>query len=164
MNENQPLLIYLDTSVISAYFDERTPDRRDETRRFWDFARGYKLVISRLVASEIEDTPGDPKRNQMLDLVQNLSYLPLSPMVDQVAVDFASEGLVPAKKLDDARHLALAVVHGVNFLVSWNFKHMVNFRTIGKLPMLAAKNGYFKPLSIVTPEFFVNAMGQEGNK
>lgn len=150
----QTLTTYLDTSVISAYFDDRTPDRRDETRRFWGFAKDYQFLISDLVLREMEDTPNPDKRRQMRNLVQNLPVLPLTQKVSLLALDFAAENLVPPKKLDDAQHLALAVIQGVDFLVSWNFRHMVNVKTVGRLPMLAAKNSYFKPLAIVTPEFF----------
>ena len=150
----QTLTIYLDTSVISAYFDDRTPDRRDETRRFWDFARDYQFLVSDLVLREIEDTPSPDKKGQMRSLIQGIPILPLTEKATLLAIDFAVGNLVPPKKLDDAQHLALAVTHGVDFLVSWNFRHMVNVKTVGRLPMLAAKNGYFKPLAIVTPEFF----------
>lgn len=151
---NQPLTIYLDTSVISAYFDDRTPDRRDETRRFWDFAKDCQMFVSRLVFREIARTPDVARRSQLLSLVQDLPLLAQSPVVNLLAADFVAENLVPAKKLDDAQHLALAIVHGVDYLVSWNFKHMVNFKTVRKLPMLAAKNGYFKPLAVISPESF----------
>lgn len=156
-----PITIYLDTSVISAYFDDRTPQRRDETRRFWDFSKECQFFVSRAVVREILKTPDLIRRNQMLGVIRGLGLLDLTPSVSSLADDFAAENLVPAKKFEDAQHLALAVVHGVNFLASWNFRHMVNYKTVGKLPMLAAKNGYFKPLAVVTPEFFINTMGQE---
>ena len=99
----------------------------------------------------------------MRSLILELPVLPLNEKVGLLAKDFAAENLVPPKKLDDAQHLALAVIQGVDFLVSWNFKHMVNFKTIGRLPMLAGKNGYFKPLAITTPESFRTTVGQEDN-
>lgn len=159
--EPERITIYLDTSVISAYFDDRTPQRRDETRRFWDFSKECQFFVSRAVVREILKTPDLIRRNQMLGVIRGLGLLDLTPSVSSLADDFAAENLVPAKKFEDAQHLALAVVHGVNFLASWNFRHMVNYKTVGKLPMLAAKNGYFKPLAVVTPEFFINTMGQE---
>ena len=161
MQETRSLVIYLDTSVISAYFDDRTRSRQKDTRSFWRLSNDFQFVISRLVVREIQQTQEASQRNQMLALIESLSFLPVNPAVGLLANDFTSENLVPAKKFDDAQHLALAVVHGVDFLVSWNFKHMVNYRTIQKLPMLAAKNGYFKPLGIITPEAFINELGQE---
>jgi len=95
----------------------------------------------------------------MVVLAQDLPVLAQPDVVNLLAADFVAENLVPAKELEDAQHLALAVIHGVDFLVSWNFTHMVNFRTIRKLPLLAAKNGYFKPLGIVSPESFTLGTG-----
>jgi predicted nucleic acid-binding protein len=49
--------IYLDTSVISAYFDARTPQRQELTRRFWHSSLGMELVISRIVLLELQKDP-----------------------------------------------------------------------------------------------------------
>ena len=158
MQESNPLVIYLDTSVVSAYFDGRAESRQEDTRQFWEFSRTCQFVVSRLVVNEIRRTPTVSRRDEMLQLVEGLSSLLTSKEAEALALDFIHEGLVPVNKVDDALHLALAVTAGVDFLVSWNFKHMVNYKTVKKLPVLAAKNGYFKQLIVISPAAFTDEM------
>ena len=66
-----PDLIYLDTSIVSAYFDERARLRQADTQLFWG-SKGVQFVVSWLVYQEIERTPNRVKRDQMLDLIQSL--------------------------------------------------------------------------------------------
>lgn len=158
--DTTPDLVYLDTSVISAYFDERAIPRQEDTRLFWA-AKGVQFVVSWLVFQEIERTPNRAKRDQMVDLIQGLPLLPMTNSLRLLALDFVQHDLVPVKKLDDAQHLAMAVAHGMDFLVSWNFKHMVTRKTIQKLPMLAAKNGYFKQVIVTSPLAFIEELREE---
>lgn len=155
-----PDLIYLDTSIVSAYFDERARLRQADTQLFWG-SKGVQFVVSWLVYQEIERTPNRVKRDQMIDLIQGLPLLRMTPALRLLALDFVQNDLVPARKLDDAQHLALAVAHGMDFLVSWNFRHMVTRKTIQKLPMLAAKNGYFKQVIVTSPMAFVEELREE---
>ena len=155
-----PDLIYLDTSIVSAYFDERARLRQADTQLFWG-SKGVQFVVSWLVYQEIERTPNRVKRDQMIDLIQGLPLLRMTPALRLLALDFVQNDLVPAKKLDDAQHQALAVAHGMDFLVSWNFRHMVTRKTIQKLPMLAAKNGYFKQVIVTSPMAFVEELREE---
>ena len=97
----------------------------------------------------------------MVDLIQGLPLLPMTTSLRLLALDFVQHDLVPAKKLDDAQHLAMAVAHGMDFLVSWNFRHMVTRKTIQKLPMLAAKNGYFKQVIVTSPLAFIEELREE---
>lgn len=59
--------------------------------------------------------------------------------------------LVPQNKLDDALHLALAAVAGVDVLASWNFRHMVNLKVKQDLPVLLAQERYFRQYAIISP-------------
>lgn len=161
MENIRPKLIYLDTSVISAYFDERSPLRQHDTELFWQTSADFHFVVSRLVFSEINRTPSLSKRNKMFELIDGLPILASTQASDLLAADFARENLVPPKKFDDAQHLAMAVANGVDFLVSWNFKHMVNYRTIEKLPMLSAKNGYFKQVVVLSPSAFTGEIMED---
>ena len=155
-----PYLIYLDTSIVRPYFDERARLRQADPQLFWG-SKGVQFVVSGLVYQEIERTPNRVKRDQMIDLIQGLPLLRMTPALRLLALDFVQNDLVPAKKLDDAQHLALAVAHGMDFLVSWNFRHMVTRKTIQKLPMLAAKNGYFKQVIVTSPMAFVEELREE---
>lgn len=149
--------IYLDTSVPSTYFDDRTPDRQKATQEFWTKALSHndELLISEIVILEIARTPIQEKREKMLELVRNLFELPQGPQVIDLARELVQANLVPAGKIEDALHLALAALHQVDVLVSWNFRHMVNLKIRKQLPLVLAKNGCFHKYEIISPyEYF----------
>jgi predicted nucleic acid-binding protein len=145
--------IYLDTSVPSTYFDARTPERQKATREFWKKANleGHTLYVSEVVIAEISKTPSLEKRNQILALVDDLEHLALGPPVPELAEQIIASDLVPAGKIEDALHLALAALHLVDVVVSWNFRHMVNLKMKQKLPTVLAASGCFKRFEIITP-------------
>lgn len=62
--------------------------------------------------------------------------------------------LVPAKKIEDALHLAIAVEQGFDMIISWNFRQMVNKKTKFRLPELSIENGYSGKLLVDTPQIF----------
>jgi hypothetical protein len=55
-----------------------------------------------------------------------IPLLSLNEQAAQIAQNLLSEGIMPAKAAEDALHIAIAAVHGVDFLLSWNFKHIAN--------------------------------------
>ena len=147
--------VYLDTSVPSAFFDSKWLYRQQITQEFWPYAlTEYQLAISEVTLAEIEATPDLTRRQEMLGLVATIPILDLSPRAALLSLEFLAANLVPAKKREDARHLAIAVENGFDFLVSWNFEHMVNAKTQKRLPVVSAQQGYFKQLLIVSPEAF----------
>jgi predicted nucleic acid-binding protein len=149
--------IYLDTSVPSTYFDDRTPDRQAVTRDFWDKAllHGHELQISEIVILEIAQNPNEEKRKKVLELVRDLPELKQGPEVIVLAKEIVDANLVPAGKIEDAIHLALSALHRVDVLVSWNFRHMVNLKMRQQLPLVLAKNGCFHKYEIISPyEYF----------
>lgn len=144
--------IYLDTTIPSAYFDTRTPDRQIATRQFWaSVSHPFQLCVSELVLTEIKRTPSQLKRNEILLLVDGLLLLSINEEVFRVARVLHQQGLVPENKFDDAIHLAIAAVNGADALVSWNFRHMVNFKVKRKLPVILAEEGYFRHYQIISP-------------
>ena len=146
--------IYLDTSVVSAYFDARTLDRQEATKKLIDAALGSEsdqFYISDLVLTELEQTPSPEKRYQMLELVQPFQSLRPDEETLRLARILHQAELVPANKFDDAVHLAIAAVRGVDVVVSWNFRHMVNLKVKIKLPVLLAQERYLRHFEIVSP-------------
>jgi predicted nucleic acid-binding protein len=148
--------LYLDTSVPSAYFDKLQPLRMDQTIAFWSLAlQDYTMVISTVVIDEIQNTPNLERREEMMRLVSQLPVLQETQETQDMAEAFLEANLVPVKKREDALHLALAVEHGFDYLVSWNFSHMINARTQDRLPLLSATRGYWKRPHLVSPQMFV---------
>ena len=144
--------IYLDTSVPSTYFDARTPDRQMATQKFWSKALNKEeLFISDMVLLEVAQTPSLEKRERMLLLLRDVPKLAQGPEVFELAEELVQANLVPDTKVEDAVHLAIAALHRVDVLVSWNFRHMVNLKTKKNLPLVLAKNGFFHHYEIISP-------------
>lgn len=148
--------IYLDTSVASARCDPRWPERMKATQRFWvETLPSFEVYISEVVVVEIIRTPDTVRRAEILSGIADFVPLDVTPAVGVLAQAFLDGNLVPARKQEDAVHLALAVHHGMDYLASWNFDHMVHVKTKSRLPVLAAGHSYFKHPMIVSPQEFL---------
>ncbi|MXX37804.1 MAG: type II toxin-antitoxin system VapC family toxin [Gemmatimonadetes bacterium] len=143
--------VYLDTKVPSAYYDDRAPDRQRLTQEFWQ-GRCLEMdaVISTITLLEIRNTPNEDKRQKMENLVQNLTVLNFSNEADNLAQEYVRRGIFPGKFASDANHVAIAVVHGIGYLASWNFRHLVRVNTRREVSLVNALEGY-NPIEIVAP-------------
>ncbi len=143
--------VYIDTTVPSAYFDERTPDRQRLTRQFWE-TRLPELIpsVSNIVIAGIAQTPDNERRQAMLDLVRSIPAVHASEEAYGLAQEYVSRGVFPSKYLSDAMHVALATVGGIRNLVSWNFHHLVKLRTRREVNLVNALKGYM-PVEILAP-------------
>jgi len=74
--------------------------------------------------------------------------------VKELATEYIKGGVLKEKSYDDCLHIAYAVIHHCDAIVSWNFKHLVNFRTIDKVRIVNAINRY-KEISIISPSMLV---------
>ncbi len=145
--------IYLDTTVPSAYYDDRAPDRERLTRTFWvERLPDFKPVISYIVLSEIRDTPHQEKRIKMEQLVQGIKVLAFDEEADELATEYVKRGVIPEKYTSDANHVALAVVNGVGYLISWNFKHIVKVSARREINLINTLMGYELIELIAPPE------------
>ena len=81
----------------------------------------------------------------------NPTILVVTEEIDALADRFVKEGVVPKRRRDDARHVACAVVHGVDLLVIWNYRHIANVRKAEGFNAVAVLAGYSDRLQIHTP-------------
>jgi predicted nucleic acid-binding protein len=145
--------IYLDTSVVSAYFDDRIPYQRDITRQWWETVRGaYDVLISEVVLLELERAK-EPKRSSFLALIEGLPQLAGDEEVTQTANGYVQAGIVPDRYLPDAFHIAYASCYRVDYLVTSNCSHLANVKKRRAVALYNTSAGLFVP-EIVTPEFF----------
>lgn len=77
--------------------------------------------------------------------------LPLIDTADLLARRFVAEGIVPPKRLDDARHVACAIMHGIDLLVSWNYRHIASQKKADGFNAVAVLCGHAGNLRIHTP-------------
>jgi predicted nucleic acid-binding protein len=155
--------VYLDTSTISHLYAEDVPEKESETNLLWeDFIMGkYDIYISQVVLTEIQKC-SEPKRAKMLRRMREIEFTVLneSDEVEYLANEYIKAGVLKAKSSDDCFHIAYAVINNCDVIVSWNFKHLVNFRTIDKVRVVNAINRY-KEIGIISPNMLLEEVDEE---
>lgn len=122
------LRIYLDTSVFSAYYDERAVERQQQTEEFWARRNEFEITTSELAREELAQTLDPTRRSRLLTLLDGLTLYPLTEELRHLAQQYLSAGVFTPLMLNDALHVAAAVLNRQDILLSWNFKHLVNRR------------------------------------
>ncbi len=133
------LRIYIENSVVGGYFDE---EFKDHTRKLFDkFKKGiFKPVISSHVIAELENgAPDHVKEN--LKTVDYEEHIVNNEML-KLAEKYMEQKIVSENYYSDALHIAVATVIGVDVLVSWNFKHIVNLDRIKLFNSVNLREGY----------------------
>jgi predicted nucleic acid-binding protein len=155
--------LYLETSVVGAYLDNGEPFRRDLTIRWWEHEMSeYRAFISPLVVRELERVP-EPHRTAYLKLIAPLAQLEMSDEATILAEGYISRGIFHRKYIADALHVAVASVHKIDYLVTWNFGHLANVRRQARIRLFNTAAGFFVPM-IVTPEFLVSELTEKSDK
>jgi predicted nucleic acid-binding protein len=150
--------IYLDTSVISYLDQHEQAEKRAETHRLWDKIKAgeFDVVISDVTEAEINDCD-DEKRKTLTDYLKQIRYT-VSVFGDDKGVEIVNKiienGILRRANIDDCRHLAMAIISGCDAIVSWNFKHIVNYKTIDGVRTITMSEGYpniliFSPASLI---------------
>lgn len=161
MIANKPS-VYLDTSVINFLFADDAPQLRDLTAQFFDqsIAVGvYDVCISQYVTAEIGKTMDGLKKAQLLQVIADYDLRLIqdeSPEIPALAQQYVDVGIVPQKKTDDALHVAFCTVRKLDYLASWNFKHLANVNRERRFLMLNQTLGYLHQFRIVTPEMLIS--------
>lgn len=146
--------LYLDTSVIGALFDLEMPQRIQITRALLhSIIEGkHTGIISNIVLEEIERSPEEFKER----IIAEMRKIPLEIISeDEASADlleiYEKEGFIRRGARLDLRHLAVATVNGVDAVVSWNFRDIVNIRTRRSVHSTNLRLG-FPLIEIVSPE------------
>ena len=150
------LKLYIDTSVWNMAL-EKGREHTGITNEFLSLVtkENWILIISNLVMAEVARAH-DFRRKELSDLIEK--HKPLLIYSDDSIVNLANlyllEKLIPSRFRDDATHIAIATINHCDFLVSWNFKHIVKASTIKGVHSINFKEG-FGMLEIVSPNQFV---------
>jgi predicted nucleic acid-binding protein len=142
--------LYLDTSVVSAYFDKRDVSRQRLTKDFWSKLDSYEVYISTLVQEELAEINDMDLREKLVKSIKRFKIIKIGRKEGFLAEQYAREGVVSEKFIDDAYHIAVATTNNLDYLVSWNFKHIVNVKTRWLVNLVNLRNNY-KPIEIVAP-------------
>ncbi len=157
--------VYLDTNVISSFWyvgsDATGRSRRLKTREWWEGEREHFSVWTS-VATEVELAAGRFRRQaDCLRFVRRMPYLTISGAARRLAQQLVDRGVVPAEKPGDAVQMAICGVHGIDYLLSWNYAHLVNPIAQARLEVVCSQLSYRAPL-LVSPESIPKAaLGQE---
>jgi predicted nucleic acid-binding protein len=141
--------VYLDTSVISALFDTRTPERMFQTETAWRQVTKYSVYLSEIVIEELEKNP-EPLRSKMLDAIKGFIVLPVTETAQALADIYVKQGIFPEKYYDDALHVAIASANHIGIILSWNFTHLVKLKT-RRMVVLINTMEDFLPVEIISP-------------
>lgn len=147
--------IYIETSVVS-YLTARPSSNliasawQKETSDWWETRKDrFDLYISEVVIEEA--SRGDESAaSRRLAALEDIDVLPLNSSSIELAKILIEEGGIPRKALDDALHVAVAAVHGVDFLLTWNCRHLDNAEMKPKIRKIIENRGYRCP-EIATP-------------
>jgi len=147
------LLVYIDSSVVGGYFDE---EFEDDTKLFFDriFKKDFLVHFSEVSEAELSLAPDfvkDLKSNIPLDCYK---YLDLDDDSRELAETYLNEGILGKASLNDAYHIAIATVNRLDVLVSWNFKHIVNYDKIKLFNSINLRLGY-PMIEIRSPKDFL---------
>ena len=148
--------LYLETTIPSYLTARRSRDpvlagQQEATRRWWNDCRtDYELCVSQFVESEAAQ--GDPglaaARIAKLDGVLRL---PVTAEAIAIADELIAAGLIPAKARVDAAHIGVATIHRMDYLLTWNCRHIRNPDTLWQIERLCTRLGYECP-RICTPD------------
>lgn len=148
--------VYIETTIPSLYVAKTSgrlveAARQRLTRIWWDAHRAdYNLVCSQTVLDECGR--GDfEMAEKRIALQESVPLLELSREVLTIAQELVDRGIIPEKAADDAIHIAVAAVHRIDYLMTWNCKHIANPHNQRRISDALSAYGYRSPV-ICTPE------------
>ena len=151
--------VYIETSVISYLAARLSRDwivaaHQQLTHDWWKKDRmRFELYASQFVLNEASS--GDPEVAQLrLNLLQEISLLDMNDIAKQFSKELLTRKIVPHKASEDAVHIALSVVYRVDYLLTWNCKHIANLHQWRGIQQMCLAYGYSIPM-MCTPEFLL---------
>lgn len=151
--------VYLDTSVVSYLYQVDAPEKMQNTLDLWKLFKNkvYEVYISDIVIREISGC-NEEKLKILLDYLDQIDYNIIETDEDTVelAGKFIDFGILKQKSFDDCQHIAAAILAGCDIITSWNFKHIVNVKTVRGVKVITTLEGY-KDLLIYPPSVLIES-------
>jgi len=147
--------VYVETSFVSYLTSRPSRDlivaaQQQVTHEWWQLRRSqFELYISQLVIQESGKGQKEAA-SKRLRILQNFQVLELRTEALELAKAFIAQNALPQKASDDALHIALATIYGIDYLLTWNCKHMANAEIQKKIAKISLKQNYEIP-TICTP-------------
>lgn len=145
--------LYLDTSIFNFAIATDVISEKEATLKLFDEfkKRKYEAYISEIVLREINRAPqikATALKNQIAQI--NPVELILEEDSQALADEYIKREIIPAKYENDALHVAIASVNNLDVIISWNFSHIVKFKTKKEVTGINIIMGY-KPIEILSP-------------
>lgn len=154
------LTVYVETTVIGHIAARQQSDivvaaRQLTSQRWWASRDGYRLFVSQIVVDEC--AAGDAvAATERLELIECLPVLAVSSEAKQLADGLIHGNGIPSSEPRDALHISIAAVHGIKYLLTWNFRHIANAERRNVIEQICRDNGYTPPL-ICSPDELMGA-------
>ena len=148
--------VYIETTIVSYLASRPSRDlvvaaHQQVTMAWWEGPRTrYRCFVSALVVQEAEGGDADAAKRRMA-ILDGIPLLALTDDVLRLAEALVDNGPIPTKAAVDALHIAVAAVHGVDYLLTWNCRHIANASMRRVIGRICAQAGYEVPV-ICTPE------------
>ncbi|HEX8681006.1 MAG TPA: type II toxin-antitoxin system VapC family toxin [Ardenticatenaceae bacterium] len=148
--------VYIETTIVSYLTARHSQDlivaaHQQITREWWQTQRDkFDLFVSQLVIREV--SVGDEEvAHRRVEALEGVPLLELNQEALLLAEDLIARGPLPRKAAEDALHIAIATVHGMDYLLTWNCKHIANAKMRSQIESICRSRGY-EPSIICTAE------------
>ncbi len=146
--------VYIETSIPSFFYETREEAQfvamRQWTQDWWENEKcHYQCVTSDAVINELE-MGEHPKQKEKLSLLSEVDLLEINHSIEEIVEVYLAHYLMPKNDLGDALHLAIASYYKIDFLLTWNCKHLANANKWAHIRRINERLNLFTP-ALVTP-------------
>ena len=148
--------VYLETTFVSYLVARMSRDllvaaHQQATQDWWANRRGdFDCYVSQVVIDEAANGDRDEVQKRMA-IIADLPVLEVADDVELLTTAILAVGAIPTRAIRDAAHIAVAAVHEVDYLLTWNCKHLANAQITRRIAGTCKRLGYCMPV-ICTPE------------
>lgn len=148
--------VYLETTIISYLISRPSRDllvaaHQQTTEEWWTNRRHeFECYISQVVIDEISAGNHEVAKKRM-EIISKFAALDVTEEAELLTKRILTEGAIPPREVRDAAHIAVASVNDMDYLLTWNCKHLANAQIIRKISVICNRHGYNMPV-ICTPE------------
>ena len=148
--------LYLESTIPSYLVARQSRDiiiasHQQITQEWWSKRKNdFEIFVSIFVKDEVS-LGNKNLAQQRLEVISKFPMLEVTKEVEYLSARFLDGGVIPKKAGRDATHIAISAVHGIEFLMTWNCKHIANASIIRRLERICIEEGYLCPI-ICTPE------------
>lgn len=156
---NSKATVYLETTIPSFLTARTSNDlilagQQQLTLRWWNTRkRLYSVFISELVVEEAGRGDSQAARKR-IDAIKSLPLLEIDDETIKLGAKILKSGIIPQKAAADAGHVAVAERHEIDYLLTWNCKHIANAEIIRRLDQVIRDQGYLAPTICTPTELF----------